>query len=673
MLVVNASYQSGDFYNQIVNNLCSGTTYEFSVWVINVVNPQNTSICTLTPIRLPNITMQVETLTGNVLQTINTGAIQMQTKPTWDKYSSLFTVPTGINAIRLRLINKEVGGCGNDLVLDDISFRVCGPSLQISFNNTNESSYTACEGSLVNATALIGSGYITPSFQWQMSSDGINWQNINESNKNIINLNTSSSGQKFYRVLSSEFGNISNINCRVISNTLQLNVINKPPPLKQDENICLNTTPIQLESGATGNNLKYLWTPTNTTSPTLNVSQAGKYQVKVTSPEGCEATRTINVLAAPQIDLGNDKTICDGESIELIPIISNGSGSLSYRWSTGETTPKISVKNASTYELTVDNGSCSSKASVIVIVNKPPTLKQDENICLNTTPIQLESGATGNNLKYLWTPTNTTSPTLNVSQAGKYQVKVTSPEGCEATRTINVLAAPQIDLGNDKTICDGESIELIPNVNSTNSVSYLWASGQTTKSINVSKTGIYKLTVTLTYCSASDSVRVTVNPSPKMLQDEVSCIEKPLSAGIPDNKLTYFWEHSSEKTHEVNVLQEGVYKVKVTNQFGCTKTRTITVNGPCNTRIFAPDIFTPNGDSTNDIFKVFMLGGTQLRLDVYNRWGTPIYSEEGTNPQWDGKVKGEACQNGYYPYILKYKALNTDTVYEFRGSILLER
>lgn len=402
---------------------------------------------------------------------------------------------------------------------------------------------------------------------------------------------------------------------------------------------------------------------------------SGVYKDTFKSVYGCDSIRTLNlnVLGLPKIAFNNRTEVCNGTPLEIAPTITPTNLPVNYRWSTGATGTKIIVTQPDTYSLIVTNGTCSAKDSTKVVAGQPPSLKPNENICLSTNSIQLESGATGSGLKYLWTPSNSTNSTLSISQIGTYQVKVSTEAGCEASRTLNVLLSPQVELGADKILCEGESTDLTPTNTNSGTVSYNWSTGETIRTLKANKTGVYRLTVTQNSCSATDSVKVTVNPLPTVLADETTCSDNPLIASNPDNNLTYLWEHSGEKTREVTVRDDGVYKVKVTNQFGCSKTRTITVNGPCNTRIFAPDIFTPNGDSTNDIFKVLMLGGTQLRLDVYNRWGTPIYSEEGANPQWDGKVKGEACQNGYYPYILKYKSINNDTVYEFRGSVLLER
>lgn len=402
---------------------------------------------------------------------------------------------------------------------------------------------------------------------------------------------------------------------------------------------------------------------------------SGVYVDSLKTAYGCDSVRKLNltVVPLPQITFSSTYEVCNGKALDISPTLPTANLPVTYKWSTGETTAKISVTKAGSYELTVQNGTCIAKASVTVTAGKPPALKPNETVCLTFPSLQLDTGITENNLNYLWIPTNSTGSTLNVTQTGTYQVKVTSSAGCEATRIITVVVAPQLKLGTDKTICAGESVELVPTVTGSGTFTYRWSSGETAKTLKVDKSGVYKLTVSQASCASTDSVKVTANPLPVVSADETTCSDKPLIAGDSDSNLTYLWEHSGEKTRTVTIREDGIYKVKITNQFGCSKTRTITVNGPCNTRIFAPDIFTPNGDGENDVFKLFILGGVQIRLDIYNRWGSAIYSEENAAPQWDGTFKGEACQSGNYPYMLKYKSLNTDSFYEFRGVVMVQR
>lgn len=429
-------------------------------------------------------------------------------------------------------------------------------------------------------------------------------------------------------------------------------------------------------------NLKVLPTSSSKYDTTICQSQLpfwghdleGNYIDTLVAANGCDSIRALrlSVIELPTINFNNTKAICSGRAVELLPNLTPNTLPVTYKWSIGATTPSISVTQAGTYELTVTNGACSSKSSVTVASGKPPVLRSDETVCLNSSAQLLDAGATGQNFTYLWTPSNTTNATLNVSQIGKYQVKVTSPDGCEATRTIDVVASPQLELGSNKTICEGESISLTPSINATGGVVYRWNTGATSPSLNVNQSGVYKLTISQVSCSAIDSVEVRVNPVPILLSDETTCQDKPLIAGSIDANLTYLWEHSGESSREINVSQDGVYKVKIINQFGCSKTRTLTVMGPCSARIFAPDIFTPNGDGINDTFKPIITGGVLLKLMVYDRWGNIIFSDESNTPEWDGRLRGQIL-NGVFAYRLAYRTFMSNEESVYRGVINILR
>ena len=74
-MLVNASYNPGDFFITTVTDLCPNTTYEFAAWIMNVITRFNSI--------LPNITFTIETPTGTVLGKFNTGDIAVTSQPEW--------------------------------------------------------------------------------------------------------------------------------------------------------------------------------------------------------------------------------------------------------------------------------------------------------------------------------------------------------------------------------------------------------------------------------------------------------------------------------------------------------------------------------------------------------------------------------------------------------------
>jgi len=101
-------------------------------------------------------------------------------------------------------------------------------------------------------------------------------------------------------------------------------------------------------------------------------------------------------------------------------------------------------------------------------------------------------------------------------------------------------------------------------------------------------------------------------------------------------------------------------------------------------QIFIPDIFTPNGDTLNDVFAPVCMGIKEYSMTIINRWDEKVYSEsiplhplkggiaESPVAGWDGMFKGIVCPNGIYVYYIKAQDFNGDTIIR-QGKIMLQR
>jgi len=126
MMLVNADdNQSGEFYRATVP-LTANTSFDFLTNIVNVNSQGDFDFCTTNQggLVLPDVTMQIEDLSGNIIATIDTGPIPFNPNPEWDEYSVTFSTDAQTSAVQVVLINNSVGGCGNDLAIDDITFRV---------------------------------------------------------------------------------------------------------------------------------------------------------------------------------------------------------------------------------------------------------------------------------------------------------------------------------------------------------------------------------------------------------------------------------------------------------------------------------------------------------------------------------------------------------------------
>ncbi|TDH21594.1 hypothetical protein EXU57_18990 [Segetibacter sp. 3557_3] len=120
MLLVNASHESGTFFNTSANGLHPGKTYEFGVWMMNVCRISEKCPFPL----LPEITIRLQTASGKLVAQFGTGELIRRHTPEWTQYRAQFTAPAE-QALTITMINNSPGGCGNDFALDDITFREC--------------------------------------------------------------------------------------------------------------------------------------------------------------------------------------------------------------------------------------------------------------------------------------------------------------------------------------------------------------------------------------------------------------------------------------------------------------------------------------------------------------------------------------------------------------------
>ncbi|MDI3320403.1 gliding motility-associated C-terminal domain-containing protein [Pinibacter soli] len=447
MMVVNASLQHGDFYKQTVTGLCGNTTYEFAAWVVNILRQ---SACGGPGSQQePNLTFSIETTTGTVLSTYSTGKIPSTTSPVWKQYGLFFQTPANVSQVVIRMTNNADGGCGNDIALDDITFRACGPMLNAGDATTHTPSVNQCENALapVQLQATVTSGYSNPTYQWQKSADnGATWSDIPGATTTTLNFTPTGKGVVLYRIVSAELGNINSTACRIVSNVVTVTVNAIPPTgIGSNSPVCDNNT-IKLSANA---GKAFAWAgPNSFTStdqnPTLTAHtvSAGTYKLTYTDNNSCTNTGSVDVVVnpLPVINAGQDVAICNGESTNL-----QASGGANYVWSpptalsnTGVANPVASPTQTITYRVSAsDANGCIGSDDVIVTVWKNPTANAgpDRKI-LQGQFITLNGQASGDDISYSWQPAtdisgeSTLQPTVNPAKDVSYTLVVTSAHNC---------------------------------------------------------------------------------------------------------------------------------------------------------------------------------------------------------------------------------------------------
>lgn len=404
-MLINASYDPSDFYIRTVNDLCAGSTYQFSAWLLNMCSASG---------NLPNITFTIEKTDKTILAKFNTGDIAITNPLAWKNFDFYFTTPAGVSTVVLRMRNNAPGGVGNDVGLDDIVFRPIGPNVNISVTNYNTNTIEACNKSF-NLTSQTASCFVTNEYQWQQSIDSVAWKNINGATSSIYTTPALTSGKNYYRLAVAQKGNIDFSTCRVNSDAVTV-MIKEPIRESKTATICQGNFYVM---------------------PSLKMlSKKGIFSDTLYTTQGCDSLITTVDLSVDDDVVHLDKNIklCTGQT----KTIDAGSGYLQYLWNDGNTSQSIEVNAAGTYNVTVMDGHGCESTDATTISELLPLpenfLRADTTICSYE---RILLAANKSFPSYLWS-NGSTANEITIKGSGKYFADVTDNFGCSGSDTVNI-------------------------------------------------------------------------------------------------------------------------------------------------------------------------------------------------------------------------------------------
>ncbi|WP_336127897.1 T9SS type B sorting domain-containing protein [Mesoflavibacter sp. CH_XMU1422-2] len=458
-LIVNADFTAGEFYRTTITGLCENTSYEFSAFLINL---SRSTGCGGNNIPI-NVRFEIwDDTDTTLLASGDTGEIDAQSTPNWEQYGLVFQTLPAQTEVILKMRNNGAGGCGNDLAIDDIVFKSCGDNVTIE-DTSNESDVFICETQApynlnlqANPDGTIFNSY---AYQWETSTDGINWTEIvGETNQNLnINVNTTS----LYRVKVAEDAiNLANALCNVISDEFSITIVPTPlaPVSNGDITICENenqplevTVPTDVTvnwyDAVSGGNLL----EENNTS--FLPENEGVYYAEAISINGncISNSRTAVTLTYSQSPQVFDEAVffCQDESVEISANINN----MSYLWNTGETTESITVSTEGIYTVDVTNlDGCTVTKTIEVTQLDAPIIAEvftENNDLIITTENQGNFSYSVDGINYQNTPV------FENLEGGRYTVYVRENSDCGIdTQTFIHFIVPKFFTPNNDTYHD---------------------------------------------------------------------------------------------------------------------------------------------------------------------------------------------------------------------------
>jgi len=442
----------------------------------------------------------------------------------------------------------------------------------------------------------------------------------------------------------------------------------------------------------------YLWT-NNSTNNSINVTQAGSFSMNATDANGCEYTsNTINITfnpAAPTtISAAGAVSFCPGGSV----ILTSDSVFNTYLWNDNTSNNSITVSQTGSFSMDgTDASGCQYHSNTIAVTVYPePVLglvnSSDEN-CFGagdgTITVSALSGTPTYSYAWNTSPAQFSATASNLS-AGSYEVIVADANQCADTATYTIGTPEELLLNINsvqnascyQTTDGGVSIII---TGGTTPYGYLWSNGSTASALQNVGAGNYGVTVSDAHNCSVTSTFIVTEPNEIVIQSQVFDTitfgsEVQLNLNVTPASGTYAYQWSPVNylsctncpNPNFSAIRSFEYTITVTDAFGCTVSGTVKVNVKGDKPFFIPNVFTPNNDGQNDVFKLYTSGTFYFHLSVFNRWGEKVFETNNVSEGWDGKYQGKEAYAGVYTYVVELNFLDAETR-KYVGSFTLLR
>jgi gliding motility-associated-like protein len=430
-LIVNANAStSGDFYKRTVTGLCVNTTFEFSAWLMNIYNP-GSGFCGANEIPI-NVRFEIWNDTETILLgSGNTGNIIGSALPNWQQFALVFTTVNETSVV-LKMKNNGLGGCGNDLAIDDIEFKSCGELTTVSSPTVIGDNFTTCQSPVSLVLQAATSGTSPYFYQWQTSSNGGIWTDITGANHATYTTPNLTATTYFRTKVAQDVINLSNPFCSTLSNVFTVSFL--APPVNSvsdgDKVICSNQTipaltvtatpgnGVNWYDAATGGNL-LLANSTTFTPTTPGIYYAETYNTTSNCVNSNRLPVRLTIVNQPTATISGTTSICTGNTA-LVTFNGTPNAIVTY-----------TVDNSSNQTITLNSSGLASITTPVLTANSTYTLV---SATLSTCSANLNGSAL---ITVFSTPTATISGATPVCNGGNATFTFNGTPNATVTYTVN--------------------------------------------------------------------------------------------------------------------------------------------------------------------------------------------------------------------------------------------
>lgn len=424
-----------------------------------------------------------------------------------------------------------------------------------------------------------------------------------------------------------------------------------------------NNTPqfIQVQPICSGENLSNLPLTslnsiTGSWSPALDNTQTTTY-IFTPSGNSCATSTSMTIVVNPNtIPLFIQvQPICEGET--LANLATTSLNNITGTWS-----PIINNNQTTTYTFLPNSGNCSSTTSMTIVVNPSitPQFNQIQPICEGEFLSNLTTTSL-NNIIGSW------SPPIDNTQTTTYTF--TPNDGsCTVSYQMTIVVNPKITptFNIDPILCFGTTT-ILPTLSNENII------GTWSPSLNTTQSTTYTFTPNSGECANTTTFLLDVTNDfdfeiNNFCDDGNFMLEVlPVSNSFEASNMNYQWFYNNNNIANQNLFDVSSYvksnpnnnisvpisfDVMVTDTFGCSKSKSITVESIfCNIQ----KGISPNNDDKNDFFDLRYLN--VKHLSVFNRYGLKLYEKDNYLKEWYGQsTKGDELPTGVYYYVIEFNS-----------------
>ncbi len=363
----------------------------------------------------------------------------------------------------------------------------------------------------------------------------------------------------------------------------------------------------------------------------------GDYSITVIASNGLTTSTLATIIALPlpmvnleaTSDYNGFGVSCTGASDGSISMSAEGGPEpFLFQWSNGTTGMQADDLFAGSYTVTITNGA-GCTGSMEIVLDEPPPLELALTVsspdCFDLAGGQIIADVTGGVQPFEYSIDGTifqASPEFTGLTGGAYTLTLRDANGCEVSEIIliNVPVQLEVDLGEDQIIDLGET--------------------------------------------------ATLNALVNLPFDSLTSIEwSPLDSTECPECLTQLTTPVITTSYSVNIIADN----------GCADNDDITISVRRRSRIYVPNIFSPNGDGLNDVFMLFT-GPEVIKINsfqVYSRWGEEVFKIVNALPNdpsagWDGMYRGEPVNAAVFVYWAEVELIDGSLV-TVKGDVVVAR